>query len=135
MRQKYAIATDGLTLPVMESTRLKKVSRLLEKEMGEIVRMMAKNHFSGSLISVTKVRVSPDLSLAKVYLSIFAIKDKSEVMHYVEEHKSSIRKQLAMIVGKQLRIVPELAFFLDDSIDYEENIERLLRGEGENPIR
>lgn len=119
----------------MESTRLKKVSRLLEKDLGEIFRALTKNNFSGSLASVTKVRVSPDLGLAKVYLSLFAVPDKKAFFEFVFEHKNTIRRDLATKVGKQLRVVPDLAFFEDDSLDYEENIEKLLRGEGENPIK
>lgn len=114
---------------------MKKVNRLLEKDLGEIFRMLAKNHFAGSLLSVTKVRVSPDLSVAKVYISMFKIDDNKAALHFINEQKNNIRRDLATKVGKQLRIVPDLSFFEDDSLDYEENINRLLRGEGENPIK
>jgi ribosome-binding factor A len=119
----------------MESTRLKKVNRLLEKDLGEIFRITAKNNFAGGLLSVTRVRVSPDLSVAKVYISMFKIDDKKQALHFINENKSQIRRDLALKVGKQLRIVPDLSFYEDDSLDYEENIDRLLRGEGENPIK
>jgi ribosome-binding factor A len=119
----------------MESTRLKKVSRLLERDMGEIFQQEGKNHFKGTLISVTKVRVTPDVGLAKVYLSIFPNKQQKDVMNYVDHHNGHLRNELAQRVRQQLRIIPELRFYLDDSIEYEENIERLLRGEGENPIK
>jgi ribosome-binding factor A len=124
-----------LPLPAMESTRLKKVSRLIERDLGEIFQQMAKNHFKGTLISVTKARVSSDLGVARIYVSIFPAKQGDEILKYIQEHTSFVRNELAQRAGKQLRIIPELRFFLDDSLDYEENIDRLLRGEGENPIK
>lgn len=119
----------------MESTRLKKVSRLLEKDLGEIFQLMGKRKFPGVLISVTKVRVTPDLGLAKSYVSIFPQQHRDQVFDYIKEHTNSIRNDLGHRIGKQLRVVPELSFYIDDSLDYEENIDRLLRGEGENPIK
>lgn len=102
--------------------------------MGEIFQQLAKNQFSGTLITVTRARVSSDLSVARVYLSIFPDTHREAIMHYTKEHNSVLRNELAIRERQQLRIIPELKFFLDDSIDYEENIDRLLRGEGENPI-
>lgn len=119
----------------MESTRLKKVSRLLERDLGEIFQQLAKNQFKGTLISVTKVRITPDLGMAKAYLSIFPTKQQDDVMTYVDEHNGHLRNELAQRIRQQLRIIPELRFYLDDSIEYEQNIDRLLRGEGENPIK
>jgi ribosome-binding factor A len=119
----------------MESTRLKKVARLMERDLGEIFQQLAKNHFAGTLITVTRVRVSPDLGVARVYLSIFPQTHRAAIMAYTEEHHGHLRNQLATREKSQLRIIPELKFFLDDSLDYEENIDRLLRGEGENPIK
>lgn len=119
----------------MESTRLKKVARLLEKDLSEIFQLLAKQKFPGLLVSVTKVRVSPDLGIAKVYISIFPGTNRDIVFEYIKEHTNSVRNDLAHRVGKQLRIVPDLRFYIDDSLDYEENIDRLLRGEGENPIK
>jgi len=118
----------------MESTRLKKVSRLLEKDLGDIFQQMAKSQFPGVLLTVTKVRVTPDLGVAKASISIFPADNRAAIMDYIVTHNSAIRNDLAHKVRQQLRIIPSLQFFLDDSIDYTENIERLLRGEGENPI-
>jgi ribosome-binding factor A len=118
----------------MESTRLKKVSRLLEKDLGEIFQQMAKSTFPGVLLTVTKVRITPDLSVAKAYISIFPVTDSKEIMHHIHTQTNFLRNELANRVRLQLRIIPDLQFFLDDSLDYEENINRLLRGEGENPI-
>jgi ribosome-binding factor A len=119
----------------MESTRLKKVARLIERDLGEVFQQMAKNNFRGTLISVTKARVSSDLGVARIYVSIFPTKESNEILKYIQEHTNSVRNELGQRAGKQLRIIPELRFFLDDSLDYEENINRLLRGEGENPIK
>ena len=113
---------------LMESTRQQKISRLLQKDLGEIFRretplMVASN----ILLSVTKVYVTKDLSLARVYLSIFNAPDNKEVMKVLETHRKRIRMILAQNVKNQLRVIPDLAFFNDDSLDYLENIENLLK--------
>ena len=111
----------------METTRQNKISRLLQKELSEIFLLMAKEKMLGTLISVSTVRVSPDLSLAKIYLSIFPSDKCETVLAYIEEKKWNIRHDLAARVRFQLRKVPEIAFFADDSLDYLENIDKLLR--------
>lgn len=110
----------------MESTRQKKVSRLIQKELGEIFQRKT-NEFGGKMITVTIVRMSPDLSLAKIYLSIFPIDKDESTLQRIKSHTSHLRNDLGKIVRNQLRIVPELAFFIDDSLDYIENIEDLLK--------
>ncbi|MCR4800315.1 MAG: 30S ribosome-binding factor RbfA [Bacteroidales bacterium] len=111
----------------MDSTRQNKVARLLQKELGEIFQRESMNLFRGALISVTVVRVAPDLSFAKVFISIFApSKDEQELFKSIQDNTKKIRQLLAQKVAKQLRIIPELAFHIDDSIAYEENITRLL---------
>ncbi|MBP5371059.1 MAG: 30S ribosome-binding factor RbfA [Bacteroidales bacterium] len=111
----------------MESTRQNKVARLLQKELGDIFQKESMNMFRGALISVTVVRVAPDLSFAKVYVSIFApSKDEKTLFESIQDKTKTIRQMLAQKVAKQLRIIPELAFYIDDSIEYQENIERLL---------
>lgn len=110
----------------MESLRQQKVSRLLAKELAEIFRSESRSLFGGGFITVTSVRISPDLSSAKIYISIMG-KDKSVVFKLVEDQKFVIRKKLGLIVGKQLRIVPELSFFIDDSLDYAMKIDELLK--------
>ncbi len=116
----------------MTTTRQNKVARLLQKELGDIFQKESMNMFRGALISVTIVRVAPDLSFAKAYLSIFApSKDEKELYQAVQDKAKTIRQMLAQKVAKQLRIVPEIAFFLDDSIEYQENIERLLHSSNE----
>ena len=109
----------------MESTRQAKISRLLQKELSEIFRQQtAKTH--GIIVSVSTVRVSPDLSVAKAYLSIFPSEKAHEVLTSIEASAKTVRYELAQKVRFQLRKVPELQFFLDDSLDYIENIDKLL---------
>lgn len=112
----------------METTRQAKISRLLQKELSEIFRQQtAKTH--GTLISVSAVRVSPDLSVAKVYLSIFPTGKSQELLESITKSAKTIRYELAQRVRFQLRKCPELSFFLDDSLDYIENIDRLLQNQ------
>jgi len=111
----------------MASTRQEKVARLLQKELATIMQQFSRTHFGGALITVTSVRPSPDMGVAKIYLSLFLTNDKPKLMADIIAVKNEIRRALGMQIGKQMRVVPELAFFLDDSIDYLENIERLLK--------
>lgn len=112
----------------METLRQRKVSSLLQREMAMIFQQESRNLFGGAMISVTVVRVSPDLSHARVYVSIFApSRKKEEVMTEINLNATYLRGSLGRKVGKQLRIVPELSYYLDDSIDYAAEIDRLLR--------
>lgn len=109
----------------METTRQAKIARLLQKERSEIFRLQtAKMH--GVLVSVSAVRVSPDLSVAKVYLSVFPSEKSKEILDSITASAKTVRYELAQKVRFQLRKTPELAFYLDDSLDYIENIDNLL---------
>jgi ribosome-binding factor A len=110
----------------MESKRQLKVSKLLYRELAEIFQEESRTKFAGSMITVTKVHVSRDLSVARVYLSLFATKDKSALFKEIKEHSREIRGKLGFRIKNQLRGVPELELFHDDSLDYIENIEKLL---------
>lgn len=121
-------------LAPMESTRQLKIAKLLQKEMATILQDLAREHFAGTLLSVSKVRVSPDLGVAKIYVSIFPISMTQEVEKFLNVNNAKLRGALGHSVGRQLRVVPNLVVFVDDSLEYEENIDRLLRGEGESPI-
>ncbi len=112
---------------IMSSTRQNKISRLVQKELSDIFQKNTSSLFQGKMITVTTVRVSPDLSVAKVYLSLFPVKDKEAFITYITSVESQIRYELGKRVRHQLRIIPELAFFLDDSLDYIENIGGLLK--------
>lgn len=118
----------------MESTRQLKIAKLLQKEMATILQDLAREHFAGTLLSVSKVRVSPDLGVAKIYVSIFPISMTQEVEKFLNVNNAKLRGALGHSVGRQLRVVPNIVVFVDDSLEYEENIDRLLRGEGESPI-
>ena len=109
----------------MEGTRLNKIGRLLQKELGDLFLRQTKG-MPGTLVSVSAVRVSPDLSVAKVYLSIFPTEKAEQLMEAIESNKKTIRYDLGQRVRLQLRRIPELIFYLDDSLDYVENIDQLL---------
>lgn len=111
----------------MDSTRQQKISRLLQKDIGEILMRLDKDILKGRMISVTVVRVSPDLALAKVYLSIFPSDGAHLFIEELKQHVKHIRNLLGQRVRNQLRIVPELAFFVDDSLDYVNRIDELLK--------
>jgi ribosome-binding factor A len=111
----------------MESTRQKKVSRLIQKELAEIFIRRGSEVAHGKLVSITKVRVSPDLSYAKIYISIFPATNQDEVLHSINEHSAKFRYDLGQKVRTQLRIVPEIAFHIDDSLDYIDKIDQLLK--------
>ena len=111
----------------MESTRLKKISRLLQRELSDIFQREARTLFHGKMITVTVVRVSPDLGIAKVYLSFFPLKEDDDPIAIVNEHAWNIKSELSSRVKHQLRKLPELHYYLDDSLDYIDNINRLLK--------
>ena len=109
----------------MESVRQSKVAKLLQKELAELFRANSKNLFNGGFITVTIVRVSSDLSSAKIYVSIMATQDVDALFNLINDQKQYIRKLLGNNIGKQVRVVPELSFFIDDSYDYAEKINKL----------
>jgi ribosome-binding factor A len=111
----------------MESTRQQKIARLIQKDLSAIFQEQSRNHFIGSLITVTKVSVTKDLSLAKVYLSLFATKDKPALLEMIRTRTREVRHDLGTRVRNQLRVIPDLQFFLDDSLDYIDNIDHLLK--------
>lgn len=111
----------------MESTRQKKVARLIQKEVADIFLRKGTEYARGKMISITKVRVSPDLSFAKIYLSIFPSSNHDDILRTVQDHSHKIRFYLGHKVRSQLRIVPDIAFFIDDSLDYIDKIDRLLK--------
>lgn len=111
----------------MESTRQKKVSRLVQKELSQIFNKESKNFLGAVLVSVTAVRISPDLAYANIFLSMFPVIDPADALDKVKKQGVLIRKNLALVVRNQLRIVPQLNFHLDDSSDYAEEIDRLLK--------
>ena len=110
----------------MESTRQHKIARLIQKDLSDIFLRYAKR-IGNVLISVSEVRVSPDLSVASVYLSIFPDNREKELMDKISEETSAIRGQLGTLERHQLRIIPELRFFADETIQRMEHIDELLK--------
>ena len=109
----------------MESKRQAKIARLLQKELSEIFRRQTAS-LGGVIVSVSAVRVSPDLSIAKAYLSIFPPAKSQEILANINKQSKTVRYELAQAVKEVLRKCPDLQFYLDDSLDYIENIDRLL---------
>ncbi len=111
----------------MESTRQKRVSKVILQDLAIFFQRNASQFATGGMITVTNVRISPDLGVAKVYLSIFAVDDKEAVVKAIRQRSREVRKYLGGEVKDQLRVVPELYFYLDDSLDRIERIDELLK--------
>ncbi|MCB0398504.1 MAG: 30S ribosome-binding factor RbfA [Winogradskyella sp.] len=118
----------------MESNRQKKIAGILQQDLAEILQRAASSGgLKGVIISVSKVNVTVDLSIAKVYLSIFPNKEAKELLDGIRSNKPLIRHELSQRTRHQLRRMPQLEFFIDDSLEYIDGIERSLKGE-ENPL-
>lgn len=111
----------------MTSIRQEKMSSLVQKELATMFIQEGKDLLAGKFVTVTVVRVSPDMGHAKVYLSLFGSPDKEKALNEIRERKSAIRGLLGKRIGKQVRIVPELDFYIDDSLDLAEEIDDLLK--------
>ena len=110
----------------METTRQNKIARLIQKELSDIFLLQAKS-MNGVIVSVTNVRVTPDLSIAHAYISVFPSGRSEEIVNNLNANMKSIRYDLGTRVRFQLRIIPELKFHVDDSLDYLEHIDELLK--------
>ncbi len=111
----------------MQETRQNKIARLLQKELSVIFQQQTRG-MHGVMVSVTRVRVSPDLSICTAHLSIFPSERAEEIMENINKNEKQIRYELGTRVRYQLRIIPELRFFIDDSLDYIDRIDELLKG-------
>lgn len=109
------------------STRQLKVAREIQKDLAEILRSKGMAAFGGAMVTVSEVRISPDLSVAKAFVSVFPSDKAESVMASLEENRRALRGELGHRVGRQLRIVPELIFLLDSTLDYAEHIDELLK--------
>lgn len=110
----------------MQETRQNKISRLLQKELSVIFQEQTCS-MHGVMVSVTRTRISPDLSICTAYLSIFPSERGTEILNSIEKNNQQIRFALGQRVRYQLRIIPELRFFIDDSLDYIDRIDELLK--------
>jgi len=102
----------------MESTRQLKVAKLLQKELGDLFQREGRSLLGNVFVTLTKVKVSPDLSNAKVYLSFMMVENKKEVLDTLTSHSKIIRKMIGERIRNQVRIIPEIQFYLDDNLDY-----------------
>lgn len=112
------------------SKRQQKVAREVQRHLAEIVRGKGMAFFDGALVTVSEVRMSPDLSYAKVFVSAFPSSKRGSVMTILEKSNKILRGELGRIVAKQLRIVPELSFFEDTTLDYADHIDNILKSDG-----
>ena len=118
----------------METNRQKKIAGVIQKDLVDILQGAARDGMKGVVISVTKVQVTSDLGQAKAHLSIFPSDKKDEIMEGIKANTVMIRHALALKTKNQLRRMPEMMFFIDDSLDYIEDIDKALKGE-DNPIK
>jgi len=109
------------------STRQNKISKLVQREMADILLKLNKSNFQGKLISVSVVRVTKDLGIARVYLSIFPSEFSEAILAEIRKLTKHIRGDLGRKLGKTLRVIPNLEFYIDDSLDYIDNIDKLLK--------
>jgi len=108
------------------STRQNKISRLIQREMADIFLKLNKSKYQGKLITVSLVRVTKDMGIARIYLSIYPSGFANEILSEIQRNTKSFRGDLGKRVGKNLRSIPELEFYIDDSLDYIEHIDDLL---------
>lgn len=111
----------------MDSTRQLKFAKLIQKEIGDLFQKEGKNFYGNSFITVTGVKITPDLSIARVYVSTFHEKGE-DVLNKLNAHIREIRHKLGGRIRSQARVIPELEFFIDDSLDYAEKIDKLMKG-------
>ncbi len=119
---------------ILDSNRQLKVGKLFQEELAEAFRKWASEEFPGNIISVTEVKVTPDLSVAKIYVSIFPNTKKDEILKTIKTNTPLFRGILSKGAAKTMRITPELIFKLDNSLDEIEKIDNALKGKGNNPI-
>ena len=109
----------------MQETRQNRIARMLQKELAEIFQSQTRM-MRGVMVSVTRTKISPDLSICTAYLSIFPSEKAEELLANIQRNENSVRYELGRRIRNQVRIIPELRFFIDDSLDYLERIDSLL---------
>ena len=120
---------------MQETNRQRKIASVLQKDLVDVLQKAAQDGMQGVIISASKVSVTPDLGVAKVYLSVFPSNKRDAIIEGVKSNAPLIRHELAQRTRNQLRRMPELIFFGDDSLDYIEEIDKSLKGEDTNPIQ
>jgi len=110
---------------MLEGKRQKQVAGLLNKELSDIFQRLSLNMIDGGMVSISSVKITPDLFDARIYLSFFKVKDNQEALKKIEEHAFEIKKELTSRVRHQLRSMPKLTFYIDDTLEYVDKIEKL----------
>jgi len=118
----------------MESNRQKKIAQIIQEDLAELFLRQASDSQKGFLISVSDVKVTADLGIAKIYLSIFPQSFREPIMKEIEENKPFYRNFVGQKMAKQVRSIPQLNFYLDTTLDEVEKLEKELKGLGDNPI-
>ena len=118
-----------------ETNRQRKIAGVLQKDLVDVLQKAAQDGMKGVIISVSKVHVTSDLGVAKIYLSVFPSDKRTEIVKGVQSNTPLIRHEMAKRTRNQLRRMPDLLFFGDDTLDYIENIDNSLKGKDENPIK
>lgn len=112
---------------MQEGKRQKQVAALITEELNNIFQRLGLNMLDGGMVSISSVKMTPDLAEARIYLSLFKMKDRNETMKKIEEHAWEIKRELVSSVKRQLRIMPQLSFFLDDTLDYVDKMESIFK--------
>ncbi|WP_286755230.1 30S ribosome-binding factor RbfA [Roseivirga sp. UBA838] len=110
----------------MATKRQQKFSKLIKEEISKIFQHQFSGAFSGKLVTITDVEMSPDLGFAKIFVSVFPIIHSDQILDHIEENKSKVRGALGRTIGKQVRVIPELAFFLDSTAEYASRMDLLI---------
>ena len=118
---------------MLEGKRQKQVAGLLNKELSDIFQRLGLNMIDGGMVSISGVKITPDLFDARIYLSFFKVKDNDAALKKIEEHSHEIKKELTTRVRHQLRSMPKLSFFIDDTLEYAEKIEKLFKEINDTP--
>lgn len=119
----------------MNNERLQRVQSQFQQDLAEIFRHLASEHYRGLLLTPTAVRVAPDLSIARVLVSVFPGKNHQDKIDWLNNYKGAIKDAVVKRSGGQLRKMPDLAFHLDDSFDQQEQLDKIFREGGESPIK
>jgi ribosome-binding factor A len=118
---------------MLEGKRQKQVAGLLNKELSDIFQRLSLNMIDGGMVSIASVKITPDLFDARIYLSFFKVKDNDAALKKIEEHAYEIKKELTSRVRHQLRSMPKLTFYIDDTLEYVDKMEKLFKEIKETP--
>lgn len=127
MLGKVTTFTANNAFPMIEGKRQKQVSAVLEKELNDIFQRLGLNMLQGGMVSISGVKITPDLFDARVYLSFFQIEDSHQALKTIQDRSWEIKKELTARVRHQFRSMPQLTFFIDDTLDYVDKMEKLFK--------